>query len=180
MPQDQIAWARSFASERGYRTRRSETEAAIGAAFPDASPKEKIEIHMIFLQILMGDVIGALREYTILMDRDMRQFSRQIVQKLDRVRQARSQVIRNFAMKKPPRAYAGDNPQTAARAQDRSQRYTQFVQMSTQLMGELQNSERELIDALQSMQRDLDSLWQSYSSMRDEEFRTNERIMQIR
>jgi hypothetical protein len=103
-----------------------------------------------------------------------------LLEKLDQVQEARTTVIRNFARTKPPQAYAGQNPQTAARAQDRSQRYTQFVQMSTQLMSELQNTERELVDALQTMQRDLDNLWQTYASMRDEEFRTNERIMQIR
>jgi len=180
MPPDQVAWARSFASARGYRATRTEIEEAIRTAFPDASPKERIKIHMILLQIMMGDVIGALRSYAVLMDRDMRQFSRTVLEKLDQVQEARSTVIRNFARTKPPRAYAGQNPQTAARAQDRSQRYTQFVQMSTQLMSELQNTERELVDALQTMQRDLDNLWQTYASMRDEEFRTNERIMQIR
>ncbi|MGH7588890.1 MAG: hypothetical protein ACRELU_09880 [Gemmatimonadota bacterium] len=175
---DQAAWARSFASTHGHRATRGEIEAAIGAAFPHAPPEEKIRIHMILLQIMMGDVIGALRSHTILADRDMQEFSR-LVAKLDRVQEARSTVIRNFARSKPPRAYAGQNPQSAARAQDRSQRYTQFVQMSTQLMNELQNTERELMDALQTMQRDLDNLWQSYASLRDEQFRTNERIMRI-
>ncbi|HET6341353.1 MAG TPA: hypothetical protein VFG78_04130 [Gemmatimonadota bacterium] len=167
MPPDQVAWARSFASTRGHRATRTEIEAAIGATFPDASPREKIKIHMILLQIMMGDIIGALRSYAILMDHDLRHFSRQIVDKLDKVRQARSQVIRNFARTTPPRAYAGQDPQSPARAQDRAQRYTQFVQMSTQLMNELQNTERELVDALQTMQRDLDNVWQAYATMRD-------------
>ncbi|HKY60413.1 MAG TPA: hypothetical protein VJP59_05320 [Gemmatimonadota bacterium] len=177
MPPDEVAWARSFASNRGYLATRTEIEAAIHTAFPDASPEERIKIHMILLQILMGDIIGALRSYAVLMDEDMRHLSRQIVQKLDRIQEARSQVIRNFARHKPPRAYAGGDPQSAARAQDKSQRYTQFVQMSTQLMNELQSTERELVDALQTMQRELDNLWQAYASMRDEDFRTNERIM---
>ena len=33
--------------------------------------------------------------------------------------------------------------------------YTQFVQMSTQLMNELQNTERELVDSLQTMHRNV-------------------------
>lgn len=177
LPPDQVAWARSSASRRPYRAGRAEIEAAIGAAFPDASREEKIKIHMILLQIMMGDVIGALRSYAILADQDMRGYSRLIVEKLDRVQQARSQVIRNFARTKPPRAYAGQNPQAAARAQDKSARYTQFVQMSTQLMNELQNTERELMDALQTMHRDLDDLWQSYASIRNEELRTTDEII---
>jgi hypothetical protein len=142
--------------------------------------ESKVKIHMILLQIMMGDIVGALRSYAVLMDRDMRAFTRLIVKKLDAVRHARSQVIRNFARTKPPRAYAGQNPSQAARAQDRSSRYTQFVQMSTQLMNELQNTERELVDALQSMHRNMQTFWESYAGFRDQEFRTNERVMTMR
>jgi hypothetical protein len=180
MTPDQADWARSFASTRGYRASRGDIEAAMDGAFPHASPEEKIRIHMILLQIMMGDVIGALRSYSILMDEDMRQLSRLIVEKIDRVREARSTIIRNFARSKPPRAYAGQDPELAARAQDKSHRYTQFVQMSTQLMNEIHNTERELMDALQTMQMDLDGLWRTYRSMRDEELRTNDRILQNR
>jgi len=139
----------------------------------------KVKIHMILLQIMMGDIAGALRSYAVLMDRDLRQFSRLIVQKLDGVRNARSMVIRNFARAQPPKAYAGTNPQTAARTQDQSAKYTQYVQMSTQLMNELQNTERELTDALQTQFRDLETFWQTVASFRDEVFRTNDRVMQI-
>jgi len=176
---DQAAWARSFASRRGYRVSRAEIEAAIHAAFPDASRDEKIKIHMLLLHIMMGDVIGALRSYAILTDQDMRGFSREILDKMNKVQEARTTVIRNFARKKPPRAHAGQDPQAAARAQDRSARYTQFVQMSTQLMNELQSTERELVDALQTMHRDVESLWKAYAGLRDQEFRTNERIIRL-
>ena len=142
--------------------------------------EQMMKLHMILLLIMMGDITGALRAYTALMDRDFRAFSRQVLKKLGLVRRARSRVIRNFATHKPPRAYAGENPQSAARAQDRAQRYTQFVQLSTQAMGELQNAERELVDILQTMKRDLDNHWQAYASMRDNEFRTTERLMTIR
>lgn len=142
--------------------------------------EQMVKMHMILMLIMMGDITGALRAYTALVDRDLRQFTRGVVKKLGLVRKARSRVIRNFANNKPPRAYAGENPQSAARAQDQAQRYTQFVQLSTQLMGELQNTERELVDVLQTLKRDLDNLFQAYSSMRDNEFRTAERVMTIR
>jgi hypothetical protein len=136
-----------------------------------------IKIHMILLQIMMGDIAGAIRSYAVLMERDNRQFTRGIVDKLEKVRDARSRVIRNFANNTPPRAYAGDNPQSAARAQDQAQRFTQFVQLSTQLMGELQNTERELVDALQTSRRDVDNMWQTYAQIRDMEARTTERLL---
>jgi hypothetical protein len=142
--------------------------------------QEMVKMHMILMLILMGDVTGALRAYTALMDRDFRQFARGVMEKLGKVRQARARVIRNFASERPPRAYAGDNPQSAARAQDQAQRYTQYVQLSTQLMGELQTTERELVDILQTMKRDIDNFWQSYASMRDAEGRVNERLMTTR
>jgi len=106
--------------------------------------------------------------------------SKGTLRKLAQVRKARARVIRNFAKKLPPAAYAGDSKESAARAQNRDQRYTQFVQLSTQLMGELQNTERELVDILQTIKRDLDNFWSAYAAMRDNEFRTNERIMTIR
>jgi hypothetical protein len=52
--------------------------------------------------------------------------------------------------------------------------------MSTQLMNELQNTERELVDRLQTMDRDMQTFWQSYAGFRDEEFRTNERAITTR
>lgn len=142
--------------------------------------QEMVKMHMILFLIMMGDVVGALRAYTALMERDFRQFARGVMDKLGKVRQARARVIRNFANERPPRAYAGDNPQTTATAQDKAQRYTQFVQLSTQLMGELQTTERELVDILQTMKRDIDNFWQGYASMRDAEGRVNERLMTTR
>ena len=142
--------------------------------------QQKVKIHMILLQILMGDITGAMRSYWILMDRDMRQFTRQIVDKLDKVRQARSTVIRNFARTKPPKTYAGKDAAQQARAQDKTSQYTQFVQMNTQLMNELQSTERELVDALQSMNRNMQTFAESYAGMRDQDARTSERIMTTR
>lgn len=179
-PPNQVAWARSYASGAGRGASAAQIDAAIRAAFPNDPPGMRVQTHLILQLIMMGDVVGALRSYTTLMDRDQRAFSQQLIEKLEQVERARARVIRNFAQQKPPRAYAGENPQAAARAQDRAQRYTQYVQLSAQLMSELQTSERELVDILQTMKRDLDNVWQSYASMRDNDFRTSERIMRIR
>ncbi len=142
--------------------------------------QEVAKIHKILLMIMMGDISGALREYNVIMDRDLRMFSRQIVDKLGQVRRARARVIMNFASEQAPRAYAGSDPNAAARAQDQSQRYTQYVQLATQAMGELQTTERNLVDALGTMKRDLDNMWQSYASMRDADTRVSERLMTTR
>ncbi|MGH7006061.1 MAG: hypothetical protein ACREIP_19125, partial [Alphaproteobacteria bacterium] len=180
VPREQSMWARAFATTRGSRASASEISAAVAAAFPNAEPRQRIKIHMIVLMIQMGDIVGALRSYAALTEHSQRQFSRLIVKKLDGIRRARATLINEFARIKPTPGYAGGDPNGAARAQDRSLRYTQFVQMSTQMMNELQNTERELVDALQSMQRQLDQLWQSHASFRDADFRTSDRIMTTR
>lgn len=179
-PARQVEWARTWASGRNPRPRAADVRAAVARAFPDDSAEMQAQTSLIALLILQGDVLGALRSFAVRFAATDRAFNRTIVQALDRVRDARSTVIRNFARTKPPRAYAGQNPSQAARAQDRAARYTQFVQMSTQLMNELQNTERELVDALQTMHRDLETFWQSYASLRDESARTNQRIIEWR
>ncbi len=179
-PAQQVEWARAYASGAGRRASAREIEAAVRRRFPNDPPGMYAQTNLLVQLIIMGDIVGAMRSMSLQQSADLRQFSRQIVDKLDAVRRARSTVIRNFARQKPPRAYAGSGPASAARAQDRTARYTQFVQMNTQLMGELQQSERELMDMLETMNRDLQSFWQSYASMRDSEFRTNERVMTTR
>ncbi len=174
------SWGNNYL-EQYFQQQQMYNDAVDGNRQMKKSGKEQmVKMHMILLLIMMGDITGALRAYTALVDRDLRAFTRGVVKKLGLVRKARSRVIRNFANHKPPRAYAGQNPQSAARAQDQAQKYTQFVQLSTQLMGELQNTERELVDVLQTLKRDLDNLYQAYASMRDNEFRTAERVMSIR
>jgi hypothetical protein len=178
-PVRQVEWARAYASGPGRRASAEQIQAAIRSAFPNDPLGMRAQTALIVQVILMGDIVGALRSYTA-QDRTNRRVSQELVREMERVASARSSVIRNFARTKPPRAYAGGDPSQVARAQDRSSRYTQYVQMSTQLMNELQNTERELVDRLQTMDRDMQTFWQSYAGFRDEEFRTNERAITTR
>ncbi len=147
--------------------RSSEITSDLAVAFPNAPNEQRLKMRILIVQILMGDIAGALRHYAEIADRDMRTFTRIILQHLDAVRATRNQVLRAFAKSRPPHAYAGNDPQQAAKAQDKAARYTQFVAMSTQLMNEIQNTERELVDATQSTHRDLSQFWQSYANFRD-------------
>ncbi len=52
--------------------------------------------------------------------------------------------------------------------------------MNVQLMNELQNTERELMDALQTMSRNAQTFWESYAGFRDQDQRTNERVLTTR
>jgi len=180
-PMRQVSWARAYASGPGRRESALDMQVAIRAAFPDDPPAMRAQTALIAQVILMGDIVGALRALEAQQRSTKQRFSPELVGQLEQVSSARSTVIRNFARTKPPRAYAGGaNPSRATRPQDRSARYTQYVQMSAQLTSELQNTERELIDALQTMHRDMQALWESYAGFRDEEFRTNERVLTTR
>jgi hypothetical protein len=179
---DERNWVQAYVQKRMRSPRTaldtSSIDRDVTHAYTDAV--RRIRVRVVLSLILMGDIAGALREYARKTDANMRQFSRPIVEKLDKLSLARARVIRKFATTKPPRAYGGSDPQQAARAQDKAARYTQWVQLSTQVMNELQNTERELMDALQTMHRDLEDFWQSYASLRDQVFRTNERVMTTR
>lgn len=138
---------------------------------------EKIKINTILMKILMGDIVGALASYAHLKQQSMNNFSRQVIDKLQSISQARAGVVKKFAMDRPPRSYAGKDPGQAARAQDKAQDYTKRVQFYTQLMNEYQNTERELMDNLQTTFRDSESFWQTYSSFRDEKFKTDDKVL---
>lgn len=139
--------------------------------------EEKIKINQILMKILMGDLVGALQSYAHLKNKSMQTFARKVVEKLYAIGKARTGVVRKFAMDRAPRSYAGKDPGQAARAQDRAQDYTKRVQFYTQLMNEYQNTERELMDTLQTSFRDTENFWQSYSSFRDEKFRTDDKVL---
>lgn len=183
---DEISWALGEADRRLGRPQDAFDPVSIGLAI-DAATREslrrgaeqRVRIHAILLQIMMGDVVGAIRRYADSNDQARQVFDLAVLAQLERIRKARERILAAFAHKQPPKAYAGNDPGSAARAQDRSAKYTQFVQTSTQLMDELQNTERELLDALQSQFRTLEAVWQTVSRFRDQEHRTNDRVASI-
>jgi hypothetical protein len=133
---------------------------------------QEVRIHMILLLIMMGDIVGALTLYGRLWERDNQKIYKKIVDKMEKVRQARALVIRNFAMEPTPRAYAGGNPQLAATAQDRTQKFTQFVQLNTQLMNELSSTQTELSTMLQDVKRERDLFMQFLKNLADEHYQS--------
>ncbi len=137
----------------------------------------KIKMHAIMFLLMSGQIDLAIRCFTILANKEAAQFTGLMVKKLGAVSRARQRIIRSFAMKSPPKAYAGTNAQTAARAQDKSAKYTQYVQLTTQAMNELSQGQNEILDGIQRVWRDADQLWQQVASMRDDAARTKERVL---
>ncbi|MFC6633115.1 hypothetical protein [Microbulbifer taiwanensis] len=89
-----------------------------------------------------------------------REASPKVLEQIRKLRRLQDRLARDFAQQVSRNS-------SASRSQDVAQKYTQYVQLSTQLMSELQNTERDLAVDLQSMRSDLDNHWQAYSSTRD-------------
>ncbi len=138
---------------------------------------QKVKMHMIMLQILMGDIVGAMRSYAILADRDFRAFTRTLVKKLEKIREAKGVVMRDFGRIRQVKPYVGQNAEMQARNTQRQQKTTQLITVTTQLIGEIQNTERECLDALQTMNQWNRQFWESYASLRDSYWRTTDRVI---
>lgn len=139
----------------------------------------KVKMRMIMFLILMGDVVGAVRAMVFESERQNRMFNRLLVKQLNTVRESKSKVLLAMARKSPPKAHDNtNNPSGAARDQNRQAKYTQWVSVTTQLMSELQNTERQLTDLLSEGRRNINELWESYSGFKEAEARTTRTLIQ--
>jgi len=139
----------------------------------------KVKMNMIMFMIMMGDVVGAVRAMTFESERQNRVFNRLLVTQLDKVRQAKSKVLLAMAQKPPPTAHNNtNNPQGAANDQNAQAKYTQWVSVTTQLMSELQNTERQLMDLMSEARRNIDQSWEAYSGMKEADARTTRTVIQ--
>lgn len=139
----------------------------------------KVKMRMVMFLILMGDVVGAVRAMVFESERQNRMFNRLLVKQLNRVREAKSKILLAMGRKHPPRAHDNTNdPAGAARDQNRQAKYTQWVSVTTQLMSEVQNTERQLMDLLSEGRRNVNELWEGYSGLKEAEARTTRTILQ--
>lgn len=139
----------------------------------------KVKMRMIMFLILMGDIVGAVRAMVFESERQNRMFNRLLVKQLNKVRESKSKVLTAMARKAPPTAHNNtNNPQGAANDQNRQAKYTQWVSVTTQLMSELQNTERQLTDLLSEGRRNINELWESYSGIKEAEARTTRTLIQ--
>jgi hypothetical protein len=150
----------------------------VEAGFGKADSLHKMKMNMVLLMIMMGDVAGALREMALESEKQNQQFNELLVKKLQEVQEAKRKVLATFASKPPPTAHDNTNdPQGAARDQNKAAKYTQWVVVATQTMSELQESERELMDVLSEGRRNVNDLWEAYEGMKESEGRTTRKIL---
>jgi hypothetical protein len=139
----------------------------------------KIKMRIVMFQIMMGDIVGAMRTMVVESERLNKMFNRMIVSQLEKVREAKSKILTAMGRNPPPRAHDNtNNPQGAANDQNKQAKYTQWVSVTTQLMSEVQQTERELMDVLSEGRRNINDLWEAYSGMKEAEARTTRTVIQ--
>ncbi len=144
-----------------------------------AEHQMKVKMRMIMFLILMGDIVGAVRAMTFESERQNQVMNRLLVMQLNKVRESKSKVLLAMARKPPPTAHDNtNNPSGAAHDQNKQAKYTQWVSVTTQLMSELQNTERQLMDILSEGRRNINELWEGYSGLKEAEARTTRTVLQ--
>jgi len=122
--------------------------------------------------------MAKVQQLVLQVERQSGMFNRLLVKKLGRVREAKTKVLLSIGRKQPPRAHdSPHSPAGAARDQNVQTRHTQWISVSTQLMSEIQQSERELLDLLQEARRNTNELWEAYANLKEAEARTTRAIM---
>ncbi|MBI2337200.1 MAG: hypothetical protein HYU97_10630 [Deltaproteobacteria bacterium] len=148
----------------------------------DAKKQEKAmlqKMHIIKLQIAMGDFVGAWFSLLVLNDRDTRESMKKAFSVLEKIRDARAILLREMGRMKPVKPYVGDNPRLQANNTYKQMRYNQMVTVNTQLLQELQTPEREVLDGqIASLNQWNRQLWESYANFRDAYWRTTDRVIQ--
>ncbi|GEM_PF-3072541 len=145
----------------------------------NAEHQMKVKMRLIMFLILMGDVVGAVRAMVFESERQNRMFNRLLVSQLNKVRESKSKILLAMARKRPPTAHDNtNNPGGAARDQNAQAKYTQWVSVTTQLMSEVQNTERQIMDLMSEGRRTINESWEAYSGMKEAEARTTRTVLQ--
>lgn len=139
----------------------------------------KVKMRMIMFLILMGDIVGAVRAMVFESEKQNKLFNRLLVKQLNKVRESKSKILLAMGRKQPPTAHDNtNNPQGAANDQNKQAKYTQWVSVTTQLMSEVQNTERQLMDLLSEGRRNINESWEAYSGLKEAEARTTRTVLQ--
>ncbi len=130
--------------------------------------------------IMMGDLVGAMRVYWHILERDSARLARASLEKLNKVREVKQRLVYNMAHARIPKAYAGQDKKQGANSQDQASEFNVFMQTNNQAISEVSNLEREIVDGIVSIRREVDNFGQAFASLRDSVSRLDERIMQFR
>jgi len=134
----------------------------------------RVKMRIIMLMILMGDVAGAMRFLLFEAERQNRMFDRLLLKQLNRVREAKSKVLLALGRKPPPKIHDPNDPKD----KDAMARYNQWTTVTSQLMSEIGQGEREIMDFIGEARRQIQEMWEAYSGIKEAEARTARTVYQ--
>jgi hypothetical protein len=173
MSQNQFMWDLMVGS--GVRDQANVDRSNMRKAEQQLTQKMKI----VLLQILMGDITGAIRTIINESEKQNRMFNRIILNQLEKVRQTKSKILLEMGRNKPPQAHDNTNdPAGQARDQNKQAKYTQWVSVTTQYLSEVQQTEREIMDVMSEARKNINDLWEAYSGIKEAEARTTRTVIQ--
>ncbi len=125
----------------------------------------RYRMRMIALANLLGPEF-VLQMLVYQAEDDDKMGNRLFLKQLNRVRETKSKILKAIALKPPPPANASGNPTAAADAQNKQAKYTQWVSVSQQLMQEVQQSERTIMDVMKDRMEAKSRLWEFYTDFK--------------
>jgi hypothetical protein len=139
----------------------------------------QVKMRILMLMILMGDVAGAVRYMAFEAERQNRLFNRFLNKQLGKLREGKSKILLALGRKMPPKAHdTTNNPQAAEADRLAQQKYTSWTSVTTQLLSEMQQGEREIGDLLTQGRQHIDRMWETYKSLKEAEARTDRTVSQ--
>jgi len=125
----------------------------------------RYKMRMIALANLLGPEF-VLQMLVYQSEDDDKMGNRLFLKQLNRVRETKSKILKAIALKPPPPANASGNATAAADAQNKQAKYTQWVSVSQQLMQEVQQSERTIMDVMKDRMEAKSRLWEFYTDFK--------------
>src|SRR4030095_15839291 len=139
----------------------------------------KVKMNKILFLILMGDVAGAVREMIHQEDMFSKIFNRMLVKNLNRSREGKAKVILALGRKSPPMMHPSTgNKQTDEAETRENQQFTQWTTLTSQLLGTMQEQDRELSGIIDEGRRGIKELKEAYKGLKEAETRTNRPVYQ--
>jgi len=95
-------------------------------------------------------------------------------EKMGKLRDGKSKILLALGRKPPPQG-SGD-PQAADADRKAQMKYTSWTTVTTQLMGDLQQSEQQMNDFMTQGRQHTDQMWDLYQKVKQQEVRTDRSV----
>jgi|GEM_PF-6009872 len=136
----------------------------------------RAQIRKIVFMIMMGDVDGAVLMLLREGERQNEKFNRLLVKQMERIQKAVTKILLALGRKHPPRGYDPNMSTSASKAQRDQTEYSQYVSLTSQLLGEVRQSRQELQGLITEGRRKLKDLRDIYKLLVRQEVKAKSRL----